>query len=92
MTSSVFATMSTDVPIGPTWSMLRSSGTTPVYGTRPWVGLMPTSPHHELGILTDPAWSVPRATSQSPFAGAAPDPLDDPPARWSAECGFVTGP
>ena len=35
----------------------------PVYGTKEWVGLSPTTPHHEAGTRIEPPWSQPSETS-----------------------------
>ena len=45
---------------------------------RPNVGLNPTTPQKEAGILTDPRVSVPSAPAHRPDASAAPAPPDDP--------------
>src|SRR5215471_7920738 len=78
--------------IGPRWSSVFSIGKAPVYGTRPCVGLCPTTPQYDAGILTEPPWSPPSATSTAPAATRAALPLDDPPAvrEWSQ--GLRTGP
>src|SRR6185437_12116134 len=72
--------------------MVNSIGNAPVYGTRPWVGLWPTVPHHELGIRTEPPWSPPRARSASPAATSAALPLEDPPVVRLVSHGLRTGP
>jgi hypothetical protein len=66
--------------IGPTWSQDQDSGHTPVAGTRPQVGLSPTTPQQAAGIRIDPAVSLPTAPGTSPAATAAADPPLDPPA------------
>src|SRR4029077_7219822 len=72
--------------------MVNSIGNAPVYGTRPWVGLGPTVPHHELGLRTEPP-SPPRvARSTSPEATRAALPDDEPPVVRSLSHGFLTGP
>src|SRR3989442_1433029 len=78
--------------IGPVWSSVSSIGKTPVYGTRPYVGLRPTAPEKELGIRIDPPWSPPIAMSHSPTATSAALPLEEPPAERFVACGFSTGP
>ena len=59
--------------------MVSSMGITPVYGTRPWVGLSPTMPHMDAGMRIEPPWSPPIAISTSPAATAAPEPDEEPP-------------
>src|SRR4029077_11805442 len=86
--------------------MVNSIGNAPVYGTRPWVGLCPTVPHHELGMRTEPPWSPPIARSASPHPPRSPPtprpsppeatraalPADEPPVVRSVSHGFLTGP
>src|SRR5256885_11564450 len=72
--------------------MVNSIGKAPVYGTRPWVGLCPTVPHHELGMRTEPPWSPPMARSTSPAATRAALPLDEPPVVRVGSYGLRTGP
>src|SRR4029077_11419195 len=72
--------------------MVNSIGNAPVYGTRPWVGLCPTVPHHELGMRTEPPWAPPIARSTSPEATRAALPDDEPPVVRSLSHGFRTGP
>ena len=69
-----------------------SIGNAPVYGTRPWVGLCPTTPQNAAGILIEPPWSPPSARSASPAATSAALPLDDPPADLEWSQGLRTGP
>src|SRR3546814_16985528 len=40
---------------------------------------MPTIPHCDAGLRTDPPVSVPIAAGKNPAARPEPDPLDDPP-------------
>ena len=82
----------TDRAIGPAWSKLGASGKQPSSGTRPWLGLKPTTPHHAAGIRTEPPESVPRAASASPAASAAAEPPLEPPARRPGATGFGTVP
>ncbi len=74
--------------IGPTWSRLSASGSTPWRLTRPQVGLMPVSPLAPHGKRIDPPVSVPMLPWHSPAAVATPDPLDEEPTQWSACQGF----
>ena len=82
----------TDRAIGPAWSKLGASGKQPSSGTRPWLGLKPTTPHHAAGIRIEPPESVPRAASASPAASAAAEPPLEPPARRPGATGFGTVP
>src|SRR2546427_11058324 len=65
--------------MGPTWSMDQASGSTPARLTRPYVGLIPDSPHSEAGMRMEPPVSEPRAPGQMPAGTAAPEPDEDPP-------------
>ena len=60
-------------------SSVHAIGTTPSVGTRPVVGRWPVTPQNAAGIRTEPAVSVPSATSTSPAATAAPLPPLEPP-------------
>jgi hypothetical protein len=53
---------------------------------------MPVTPQNAAGIRTEPAVSVPTATSTSPAATAAPDPPLEPPQTCSVFHGFRAGP
>ena len=67
-------------PIGPTVSRCSGSiGKTPSTGTKPCVVFNPTTPQHAAGTRTEPAVSVPKATSAIPLATATAEPHDDPP-------------
>jgi hypothetical protein len=48
-------------------------------GTSPNVVFSPKTPQHAAGTRTEPAVSVPNATSAVPFATATAEPLDEPP-------------
>src|SRR5215813_880323 len=48
-------------------------------------------PHIEAGLRTDPPVSVPRAAGTKPAATATPDPLEDPPEKWSRCQAFRAG-
>ena len=78
--------------IGPAVSKLGASGKQPSIGTRPWLGLKPTTPHQAAGILIDPPESVPSAPSANPAATAAALPPLDPPATRPGAAGFGTSP
>src|SRR5215467_12421462 len=58
---------------------LGSIGNTPSIGTKPCVVFNPTTPHHAAGTRTEPAVSVPKATSAIPLATATADPQLEPP-------------
>ena len=59
---------------------------------RPRVGLSPTRPQHEAGILIDPPPSLAWATGTMPDATAAADPPEDPPVECSVLHGLRDGP
>jgi hypothetical protein len=48
-------------------------------------------PHMLAGLRTDPPVSEPIAAGTNPAATAAPDPLDDPPLKWSRFHGLRAG-
>src|SRR5262245_58850157 len=52
---------------------------------------MPTTPHIVAGLRTEPPVSVPIAAGTKPAAVAAPDPLDEPPQKWSRFQGLRGG-
>src|SRR5262249_35824411 len=54
-------------------------GMTPVRGTSPNVGFIPTTPVHTAGILLEPPSSVPSAANAMPDATATADPALEPP-------------
>src|SRR5277367_3406104 len=58
---------------------------------RPRDGLIPTSPQHADGILTEPPPSLPCATGCKPAATADADPPLEPPAVCSRFHGFRAG-
>ncbi len=62
-----------------TQSSDRHAGNTPRVGTRPRVGLTPTSPLKAAGTRPEPAVSVPRASGRMPAATATALPLLLPP-------------
>jgi hypothetical protein len=84
--------IATERAIGPTVSKLGASGKTPSAETRPHVGLSPTTPQQAAGSRIDPALSVPRATSHSSAASAAPLPPLEPPGIRSVSSGLTTAP
>src|SRR5499427_1224379 len=92
MTDQSAAASSTDRVIGPTWSNVGQSGTTPSVGTSPSDGLRPTTPHAAAGIRIEPPVSVPIDAWPMPVATAAAEPPLDPPAERVGSCGLCTGP
>src|SRR5262245_66546207 len=52
---------------------------------------MPTMPHIVAGLRTEPPVSVPMAAGRNPAAVAAPEPLDEPPQKWSRFQGLRAG-
>ncbi len=48
-------------------------------------------PHNAAGPRIDPPVSEPRAAGTSPAATAAPEPLDEPPVKWSRFHGLRAG-
>ena len=74
----------------PTTSKDGASGTHPrVASTLPCVGLNPHSPQYDAGTRTEPAVSVPSATSAYPAATATALPEDDPPGTCPTAAGFI---
>ena len=61
-------------------------------GTRPRLGLRPTSPHMAEGIRIDPPPSVPCATGTIPEATDAAEPPLEPPVEYSVFQGLWHGP
>ena len=76
--------------IGPAWSSVTASGTTPPIGTRPCVGLIALTPQSDAGIRSDPAVSVPTPAGTMPAASAAPLPPLDPPGDRARSQGLPT--
>src|SRR5687768_736255 len=52
---------------------------------------MPTTPHIDAGLRTEPPVSVPIAAGRKPAAVAAPEPLEEPPQKWSRFHGLRAG-
>src|SRR5215468_6253121 len=65
---------------------------TPERDTRPYVGLIPTTPQNAAGRRMEPPVSVPRLAGTSRAATAAPEPPDDPPGTRSPCHGLRVGP
>ena len=76
--------------IGPAWSRLVASGTTPRSDTSPRVGLIVEVPQSAEGMRSEPAVSVPVAAGTMRAASAAAEPPLDPPAVRSSACGLPT--
>src|SRR4029077_17142290 len=83
-------------PSTPIWSSEDPKATKPERLTRPYVGLMPTTPHRDAGWRTETPASEPSAAGTAPAATSAAEPPDEPPGTrvlsngWSerpyAEC------
>src|SRR5689334_1808469 len=63
-----------------------------ILGTRPKVGLWPTTPQNAAGIRIDPPPSVPRAIVVAPYATEAPAPPLEPPGVRSSDQGLRVRP
>ena len=61
-------------------------------GTRPRVGLSPTSPQHDAGMRIEPPPSFACATATMPLATAAAEPPLEPPGVWPSFHGLCVGP
>ena len=78
--------------IGPTHDRsIRPEGGGPL-GTRPWLVLIPDSPHIAEGIRMEPPPSEPVPTGTMPAAMAAPVPPEDPPGERSRFQGLNVAP
>ena len=56
-------------------NLVKESGMTPSVSYRPMLGLKPTMPFKDAGVLTEPAVSVPSAASHISRATATADPV-----------------
>src|SRR5258706_15438806 len=72
---------------GPIWAK-SPKGLGGKAGTRPKVGLMPTTPVKPAGIRTDPPPSVPRCSAPMQSAAATADPPLDPPGVFDKSQGL----
>ncbi|PQM44147.1 hypothetical protein C1Y40_05692 [Mycobacterium talmoniae] len=79
MMSISIAVSSTVRLIGPAWAS-GPNGLIGYIGTRPWVGLKPTTPQNAAGIRMLPPPSVPIDSGAIPAATAAALPPEEPPA------------
>src|SRR3954469_9842142 len=62
------------------------------FGTRPNVGLCPTTPQNAAGMRIEPPPSVPIAIGVAPYATDAPAPPEDPPGVRSSATGLRVRP
>ena len=79
MTSSSSAASATLRARGPCVSRYGHVGITPVRGTRPNVGFMPTMPQNCAGMRLEPPSSVPSAAKATPHATDTAEPALEPP-------------
>src|SRR5262245_56493165 len=86
------ATSRTVRAIGPAVSCDCEIGMTPVRLTRPTVGLMPTMPLADDGLMIEPLVSVPTAAAQRLAATATAEPELEPEALRSRAYGFLVRP
>ena len=92
-TASASATSRTLRTSGPAWVKRKSvSGKCPVSGTRPWVGLSPTTPQWCAGSRIEPPRSLPSPSDDMPVATATASPPLEPPELRSWSCGFDVRP
>src|SRR5208283_5338374 len=84
----MIAASSTSLVIGPIWSRDDAKATSPKRETRPYVGLMPTTPQKDDGCRIEPPVSVPSAPAHNPAATAAAEPPLDPPGTRSRSHGL----
>src|SRR5579859_5066210 len=75
-------------PCGPTVSCVCEIGTTPCRLVRPTVGLMPTTPDAEDGLMIEPSVSVPSAATHRLAATLTPEPELEPPGLRSRTYGL----
>src|SRR5437588_12023331 len=77
---------------GQTWATNSLPPAAGYMGTRPKVGLRPTSPEKLAGMRIEPAPSEPSASGPSPAATAAAPPPVDPPGVRVRSHGFRDSP
>src|SRR5216683_3717134 len=92
MASSTSAQSSTLLQSGPSLSMLHDNAIAPVFGTLPYVGRSPVTPHLVDGEEIEPRVSLPIPNPMSPPAVADAGPADDPLEPWSTFQGFFVMP
>src|SRR5688572_7495913 len=85
------AQSSTERAIGPQWSKVNELGITPARLTSPDVGIRPARPQYADGPRMEPPVSDPSDAGTKPAASAAPDPLEEPPVKWSSRHGLRDG-
>src|SRR5207249_832418 len=73
---------------GPTVSCVCEIGTTPWRLVTPTVGLMPTTPLFDDGLMIDPSVSVPSAATHRLAETATPEPALEPPGLRSSTYGL----
>jgi len=78
--------------IGPGLSREEPIAKTPYLDTLPYVGLRPTTPHHEAGKRIEPAVSVPSDVVHKSAAKDAEEPPLDPPGSLDTSHGFLEAP
>ena len=91
MIPSMAAASRTPRVIGPTWSSEALRRATPLSGTRPCVGLRPTTPLAADGKRIEPPVSEPREPKHRPAAVATPEPLEEMPDQRSGFHGLRGG-
>src|SRR5690606_25667606 len=92
ITSRRRAASSTVRPNVPIWSSDDAKATRPYRLTRPYVGLIPTTPQKDAGCRTEPPVSEPSAAGTIPAATAAAEPPDEPPGTRVRSYGLRVGP
>src|SRR5207247_7112308 len=92
MTDNTRAASCTLRPNTPIWSSDDPNATSPQRLTRPYVGLMPTTPQKAAGCRTEPPVSEPRAAGTAPAATSAAEPPDEPPGTRVLSSGCSTRP
>src|SRR5918912_2001734 len=81
---STAAASATVLACGPTVSWVCEMGMTPARLVRPPVGLMPTTPLAEDGLMIEPSVSVPSAATHRLADTATAEPELDPPGERSS--------
>src|SRR5437763_3339230 len=88
MADSIAAASATVRACGPTVSCVCEMGTTPWRLVRPTVGLMPTRPDADDGLMIEPSVSVPSAAMHRLAATLTPEPELEPPGVRSRTYGL----
>src|SRR6185436_13438086 len=84
---STAAASATVRPCGPTESWECEIGTTPAREVNPTVGLMPTTPLLDDGLMIEPSVSVPSDAAARLAETATPEPELEPPGLRSSTYG-----